>query len=114
MSQPTTPPNAKKNPFDPLGLFSWMRPIQDAWLDGMTKLLNQAVQSPEVSRATGSYSDAYLKMMEPFQQYISASVARTMQHLQLPTRSEINNLANRITQLEKRIDDLVALLEEKR
>lgn len=104
----------KKNPFDPLGLFSWMRPLQEAWLDNVAKIANQAVESPNASKASGNYLDASLRVIEPMQAAVGSVLTRLLHQMSLPSRAEIAALAERLTQIERRLDDIAALLHERK
>jgi polyhydroxyalkanoate synthesis regulator phasin len=87
--------------------------LRDAWLGGWSKLMNRAVESDTMNRFAGAYVDVYLRTLEPFQQAIERSMEKTMHQLQLPTRSEVASLASRMTNIEKKLDDILTLLEER-
>jgi hypothetical protein len=90
-----------------------LRPLQDAWLGGWSKLMNQTVQSDTVNKLMGAYVDTYLRTLEPIQQMVEHALEKTMHQLQLPTRREIAVLATRMTNMEKKLDDILTLLEER-
>lgn len=100
--------------FDPFGALRLFKPLQDAWMEGWSKLMNNAVQSNEINKVTGPYMDAYLQAIEPMQQFVEKAIEKTLQQLQLPTRAEVASLSSRLTSLEKKLDDISAMLQEKK
>jgi hypothetical protein len=104
-----TQKKTEKRAFDPFAMF---RPLQDAWLEGWSKVMSRAVETPELTGAAGVYVDAYLKAIEPMRQQFEKSVERTLHQMQLPTRGEISGIATRLTQIEKKLDDISARLDE--
>jgi hypothetical protein len=91
-----------------------LRPLQDAVMNRWSGLMNQAVQNDTINKIAGTYVDAYLRTLEPIQHAMEKTLEKTMHQMQLPTRSEVAMLASRLTHIEKKLDDIVALLEEKR
>lgn len=91
-----------------------LRPVQDAWLNNWSKLMNQAVQSETINKLSGAYVDTYLRALEPLQKTMEKALEKTAHQLQLPTRGELASLAGRMTNVEKKLDDILALLEEQR
>lgn len=103
------PDNA--NPLDPFGAWRQMR---DANVDAWSKMMIDLVNSEDYSRATGQWLDAYLAMSQPFQKAIEAAMTRTLEGLNMPTRADVISLAERLTNIELRLDDLDARLDEAR
>ncbi len=97
------------NPFDPTGVFKEMR---DTSLDGWAKMVVQLVNTEAYAEATGSMLDAWLSSSGPFRKVIENSMAQSLANLNLPSRDDITRLADRMTNIEMRLDNLDAALDE--
>jgi hypothetical protein len=94
------------------GISSLLRPLQDAWLDGWSRVAARAVESDTLNSMTGRSINLYLRTVEPIQHIFEKSFEQTLHRMQLPTRTEFASLSNRMTHIEKKLDDITALLEE--
>ncbi len=56
--------------------------------------------------------DAWLVSSGPFKKAIESSMAQTLAQLNLPTRDDVTRIAERLTNIEMRLDDLDARLTE--
>jgi hypothetical protein len=97
------------NPFDPTGMFKGLR---DAHLDAWSKVMTQLVNSDAYSQATGTMLDAWLTTSTPFRKLLEKTMTQVLTNLNLPTRADVIGLAERLTHIEMRLDDLEARLEE--
>ncbi len=95
------------NPFDPFGT---MRSLQDANMEAWSKMMQQFVNTPEYSQATGTMLDTYLTTSAPFRKMIEQAMTQTLQQLNMPTRMDVIGIAERLTNIEMRLDDLDAQL----
>jgi hypothetical protein len=102
-------PNENYNPFDPTGMFKTMR---DANMDTWSKMMLQLVNSEPYAEATGTMLDAWLTSSVPFRKALEQSMAQVLAKLNMPTRGDVTSLAERLTNIEMRLDDLDAKLEE--
>lgn len=102
------PPEAP-NPLDPFGLWKQSR---DANMDAWSKAMLDFVNSEHYTKATAAALDAYLTMSRPFQQMLETTMTRTLTSLNMPTRADVVSLAERLTNIELRLDDLDARLDE--
>jgi hypothetical protein len=100
--------NSGEKMYDPFEPFRGMR---DAYLDGLSKAMIDAVNTESYAQATGAMLDCYLTASAPFREAVEKSMLQTMQHLSLPTRQEVASLAERFTNLEMRFDDMDAKLD---
>jgi polyhydroxyalkanoate synthesis regulator phasin len=94
--------------FDPFASFRQMR---DAYLDAMAKTMVETVNSEAYAQTTGAMLDCYLSASAPVREAMEKSMAQAMQQLSLPSRQDVASLAERLTNLEMRIDDLDAKLD---
>jgi hypothetical protein len=101
--------NDSFNPFDPAGVFKEMR---DAGMDSWSKIMLQMVHTEAGARGMGTALDAWLTASVPFKKATEAALLQALAALQMPSRAEIMSLAERLTHIETRLDDLDAKLDE--
>ncbi len=101
--------NDSFNPFDPTGMLKNMR---DTSMDTWSKMMIQFVNSEAYSQATGAMLDAWLTTSAPFRKAIETTMTQTLTGLNMPTRTDITSLAERLTNIEMRLDDLEAKIED--
>src|SRR5262245_15986414 len=106
MSQkPETP-----HPFDPTGMLKSMR---DAGMDAWSKMMIQLVNSEAYAQATATMLDAWLTTSAPFRKAIESTMTQVLTQLNMPTRTDVTSLGERLTHIEMRLDDLEAKLDER-
>jgi len=98
-----------KKAFDPFESFRGMR---DAYLDAMSKTMVETVNTESYAQASGAMLDYCLSASAPFREALDKSMVQTLQQLSLPTRQEFATLAERFTNVEMRLDDLDAKLDQ--
>jgi hypothetical protein len=96
------------NPFDPTGMFKSMR---DANLDAWSKTMIELVSTDAYSRATGTMLDAWLTTSAPFKKVLEKVMVQVLTNLSMPNRADVISLAERLTNIEMRLDDLDAKLD---
>ena len=106
--KPKGNPSASDKPFDPLE--AW-RNMRDAALDAWSKVMIEAVNTDAYASATGAMLDASLSASAPFREALQKSMVQTLQMLNLPTRGDFESLAERMTHIEMRLDDIDAKLD---
>jgi hypothetical protein len=102
--------NNEFNPFDPTGVFKGMR---DATLDAWAKSMIELVNTDAYAEANARLMDAWLSSSAPFRRAMEAGIAQTLAQLNMPSRDEVARLAERLTNIEMRLDDLEAMLDER-
>jgi hypothetical protein len=107
MSQPPDR-NDPNNLFDPFGLW---KQSQQAMLETWSKSMTDAVNSAPYSEATGRMLDMYLTASAPLRKVIDQTMTQLLNQLSLPSRAEVISLAERMTNIELRLDDLDARLD---
>ena len=70
------------------------------------------VNSEAYSAATTALLDNYLSVSAPFKSALETAMAQVLGQLNLPTRGEITTIAERLTNIEMRLDDLDAKLDK--
>jgi hypothetical protein len=97
------------NPFDPTGMLKTMR---DSSMEAWSKMMIQMVNTEAYAHATATMLDAWLSTSGPFKKAIETAMTQVLSNLNMPTRGDIISLADRLTHIEMRLDDLAAKLEE--
>jgi hypothetical protein len=97
------------NPFDPTGM---LKNLRDANLDAWSKTMIELVNTDAYARATGTLLDAWLSNSAPFRKAVESALTQALTSLNLPARSDVTTLAERLTNIELRLDDLDAKLDE--
>jgi hypothetical protein len=101
MSQPNDIPN----PFDP---FNFWRTTQNASLEAWSKAMIELVNTEAYAEATGRILDSYLAASVPMRKIVEQAMAQVLGQVNMPTRAEVLSLAERMTNIEMRLDDLDA------
>jgi hypothetical protein len=95
--------------FDPME--PW-RGLRDAYLDAWAKTMVDLVNSEAYAQANGAMLDTYLSVSGPFREAIEKAMLKTLEQLAMPTRADIVSIAERMTNIEMRLDDLDAKLDQ--
>jgi hypothetical protein len=103
--------NDTVNPFDPTGVFKGLR---DSGMDAWSKMMIQFVNTEAYAQATGTMLDAWLTTSAPFRKAVEKATTQVLVNLNMPTRTDVIGLAERLTHIEMRLDDLEARLAEAR
>jgi len=95
----------------PFDLMEPWRGMRDAYLDVWAKSMVDMVNSDAYAQATGVMLDTYLTMSAPFREAVERAMLKTLEQLAMPTRNDIISIAERMTNIEMRLDDLDAKLD---
>jgi hypothetical protein len=88
------------------------RDAGDAYLEIASKFMSSIVNSSEYAEATGDLLRASLDMAEPTRVWLDKLMPQILAMYQLPSRQEMNSVATRMTNIELKLDDISANLEE--
>ena len=72
----------------------------------------EAVNSDAYAKATGTMLDSYLTASSQFREAIEKSMVHALEQLSMPTRADVVGIAERLTNLEMRLDDMDAKLDQ--
>jgi hypothetical protein len=97
------------NPFDPTGMFKSMR---DSNMESWAKMMVQLVNTDAYAQATARLLDTWLSTSGPFKKALETVMTQVLTNLNMPTRADVIRVAERLTNIEVRLDDLEARLEE--
>ena len=104
----TWPLKRKSTAVDPFEAFRKMR---DTYLEGMSKVMIDAVNSEEYAQASGALLNDYLTLSAPFREALDKAMIMALEQFSLPSRQQVTALAERFTNFEMRLDDLDAKLD---
>ncbi len=97
------------NPFDPTGMLKNMR---DTSMDAWSKMMIELVHTEAYAQATGAMLDAWLTSSVPFRKALEAHLAQSLANMNMPSRTDVIRLSERLTNMEIRLDDMEAKLDE--
>jgi polyhydroxyalkanoic acid synthase PhaR subunit len=103
------PKNSEEKPYDP---FEAWRGMRNAGLEAWAQAMTEAVKSEEYAKTSGAMLDAYLTASIPFRELLEKAMGQALQQMNMPTRNDVISLAERMVQLEMRLDDMDAKLDE--
>jgi hypothetical protein len=89
-----------------------LRNLRDANLDAWSKTLIQFVNTDAYAQATATILDTWLSSSVQFRKALDGALTQALTNLQMPTRPDVISLAERLTNIEMRLDDLEAKLDE--
>jgi len=95
--------------FDPMEPWRGMR---DAYLDAWAKSMIDMVNTEAYAQATGAMLDTYLTLSAPFREAVEKAMVKTLEQLSMPSRADVVSIAQRMTHIEMRLDDLDAKIDE--
>jgi len=93
--------------------FEAWRKLRDSSLEMWSKSMIQTVNSDEYAKTMGATLDAYLTASGPFREAMSKSMLQALEQMHLPTSEDFESLAERMTHIEMRLDDLDAKLDNR-
>jgi hypothetical protein len=108
------------NPLDPFDIMNTMRDanlktwksMRDTNLESWSKMMIDLVNSEDYSQATGQWLDAYLTLSQPFKGMIDTMMTQVLTGMNMPMRTDVSGLAERLTNIETRLDDQDAKLDD--
>ena len=92
--------------------FEAFRKMRDTYLEGMSKVMIDAVNTEEYAQANGALLNNYLTLSAPFREALDKAMIMALEQFSLPSRQQVVALAERFTNLEMRLDDLDAKLDK--
>jgi hypothetical protein len=69
------------------------------------------VNTDAYAKATGTMLDTYLSASSPFRETVEKAMLRALEQLSMPSRADFVGLAERVTNIEMRLDDMDAKLD---
>lgn len=100
--------NSQFDPFDPTGVFKELR---DSSVDTWAKMMVKMVHTDAYAESTGKMLDAWLSSSTPFRKAVDNSMTQALAEMNMPSLEDVTRLAERLTNIEMRLDDLDAKID---
>jgi hypothetical protein len=104
--------NNKNDSFDPTDPLGAWRAIRDANLDAWAKGMATMANTESFANALGLQLDTMLAASGPIQKAVSQYMESYLAQANMPSRAEVISLAQRMTSIEMRLDDMDARLDD--
>jgi polyhydroxyalkanoate synthesis regulator phasin len=99
----------KKNEIDP---FAQMIQFYDAMSKSWAKAMSNAVTSEGFANSMAEQMESSMEVFSQMRRQMGEVMEKYLVQMNLPTRKEVVNVAERLTRLEMAIDDLNAKLDQ--
>lgn len=96
------------NIFDPTGM---MKSMRDAGMEHWSKVMTEFVHSDAYAEANAEMLNAWLTTSSPFRKAMETTVDQSLAAMNIASRDDFTRLADRLTNIEMRLDDLDAKLD---
>jgi hypothetical protein len=97
------------NDVDPMAAF---REVQDTYLNAWAKATVDVVNTEAYAKASGQMLDTYLSASSPFREIMEKTMLQALQQLSMPSRADVISVAERLTNVEMKLDDIDAKLDK--
>jgi len=94
--------------FDPME--PW-RGVRDVYMDAWAKTMVEMVNTEAYAQATGTMLDTYLTVSTPFREAVEKAMLKALEQLAMPSRADFVSIAERMTNIEMKLDDLDAKVD---
>ena len=105
MAEDPTQDSKRLDPMEP-----W-RAARDLYMDAWGKTMVDMVNSEAYAQATGAMLDTYMTVSAPFREAVEKAMLKTLEQLAMPSKADVVSIAERMTNIEMRLDDLDAKLD---
>lgn len=92
-------------------LFAQWRKVRDSFMEGWAKTMVETVNSDAYAETSAAMLNAFLTTYSPFREMMEKTISRSLEQLSMPTRGDITSLAERMTNIEMRLDDMDAKMD---
>ena len=92
--------------------FAQMFQFYDAFSKSWSNVMSDTVASKSFAESMGQQMEGNLEAMKLMRQQIGGWMEQYLQQMNLPTRTEVISLSERLTKLEMVMDDIDAKLDE--
>ncbi len=94
--------------FDPME--PW-RGVRDVYMDAWAKTMVDMVNTEAYAQATGTMLDTYLTVSTPFREAVEKAMLKALEQMAMPSRADFVSIAERMTNIEMKLDDLDAKVD---
>jgi polyhydroxyalkanoic acid synthase PhaR subunit len=95
--------------FDPFA--PWVQFV-DRWMQSWSGVMSETVANERFAASMGEQLEGMLEATKLVRQQMKVSMEQYLQQMNLPTRDQVVSLAERLTHVEMRLDDLDAKLDD--
>ena len=88
------------------------RAARDIYMDAWGKTAVDMVNSESYAKATGAMLDNYMTVSTPFREAVEKAMLKTLEQMSMPSRADVLSIAERMTNIEMRLDDVDAKLDK--
>ncbi len=99
----------QKPEFDP---FAPWRQLRDISIESWAKVMAETVGTEAFAESLGKSLNAYLETSAPMQKFVEQYMEAYLRRMNMPSRDEVLSIAERLTNLELRLDDLDAKADQ--
>lgn len=92
--------------------FANMIQFYDNWTKAWAKTMSETVASPRFAETMARQTEGSLEFWSLVRRQVGEAMEQYLQQMSLPTQSEVVSLAERLTTIEMRLDDVDAKLDE--
>jgi len=85
--------------------------MREAYMNVWAKSMGEMVNTEAYAQQSGAVLDAFLTVSQPFKASLEKAMVNALQQLSMPTRPDFVSLAERLTNLEMRLDDMDGKLD---
>jgi len=101
--------DSENQEFDP---FANMLEFYDSWTKTWSKSMSETVSSEQFAQTMAEQMEGNMGFMGLIRKQVSDAMTQYLQGINLPTRKEVIDLAERLNHIEMMMDDLDAKLDE--
>jgi polyhydroxyalkanoate synthesis regulator phasin len=103
---------SEKSKSENLDPFAPIIQMSDLMMKSWADVLSQTVTSPTFAKSMGEQMQGFLEGTKLIRQQTQTAMEQSMQQMNLPSREQIVSLAERLTHVEMRVDDIEAKVDE--
>ena len=86
--------------------------ISDLMMKSWADVLSQTATSPVFAQSMGEQMQGFMEGTKLIRQQMKTSMEQTLKQMNVPSREQIVGLAERLTHVEMRVDDIEAKVDE--
>ena len=105
MAEDPTHDGKRVDPMEP-----W-RGMRDIYMAAWGKTMVDMVNSEAYAQSTGAMLESYMTVSAPFREAVEKAMLKTLEQMGMPSRADVLSIAERMTNIEMRLDDLDAKLD---
>ncbi len=83
-----------------------MMQFYEQWTEAWTKSLSETVANPRFAETMAEQTEGSLEFWSLVRRQVGQAMEQYLQQMSLPTQSEVVSLAERLTTIEMRLDDM--------